>query len=139
MVRRTMHILLFLTVFLLAGMSGANASVSHDHYEGVSNSPFEAKSNNHSLHCKLNKHHRADQPCPHTRSQDDKREAHLAVDCGGNSNATVPMAPNSSKSHVLFSALSPQPVLTGAENIFISSVSLQHIFPDPIDPPPRFI
>lgn len=137
MVRRTLHILLFLTVFLLAGMSGANASVSHDHHEGVSNSPFEGKSNNHSLHCQLNKHHRPDQPCPHIRSQDGKEEARLAVDCDGNHNGTVPTVPNPSKSHVLFSAISPQPVLTGAENIFISSESFQHFFPNPIVPPPR--
>ena len=134
-VKKPIHILFFLAVIFLAGVSGANASISHDHHEGVS--PFQGKLKSHSQYCQLNKHHPVGQTCPHARAKGDLMEVRLAVDCAGNPNATVPAVPVPSKNHVLFSAESLLPVLISAENIFIFSEIFQHFFPDPIDHPPR--
>ncbi len=136
--KKPIYILIFLAVIFLIGVSGANASISHEHHEGVSNSPFDGKLKNHSLFCQLNKHHPVGQACPHTRAKGDLMEVRLAVDCAGNPNATAPAVPAPGKSHLLFSAFKPLPVLESAENIFISSEILQNFFPDPIDHPPRF-
>jgi hypothetical protein len=134
-VKKPIHILFFLTVIFLAGISGAEASTFHDHQEGVSNSPFEGKLKSHSQHCELNKHF--GQTCPHTRTPGDTKEVRLAVDCGGNPNATVPTVPGSNNNQLLFSADFSSPVVTSAENIFISSDFFQRFFSDPIDHPPR--
>lgn len=137
MVRRSINILLFFTVFFLAGISWVNASVSHDHHEEISDSPFHGKSKNHSLHCLLNKHHPLGQVCPHTHARGGNEEVRMAADCGGNPNGTVPAPPGSSKSNFLYSANSLLPVLRSAENIFVSSDFYQYIFSDLIDHPPR--
>jgi hypothetical protein len=134
-VKKPIHILLFLTVIFLAGISGAEASNSHHHHEGVSNSPFQGKLKSHSLHCELNKHF--GQTCPHTRTLGDTKEVRLAVDCGGNPNGTAPTVPGSSNHQLLFSADFPSPVVKNAENIFISSYFFQSFFSDPIEHHPR--
>jgi hypothetical protein len=136
-VNKPIHILFFLVVIFLAGVSGAYASISHEHHEGVSNSPFQGKLKSHSLYCQLNKHHPVGQTCPHTHAKGNTIEFRLAVDCAGNPNATVPAVSVPGKSHLLFSAFKLLPVLKNAENIFISSEIFQHFFPDPIDHPPK--
>jgi len=122
-------------MIFMVGVLGAEASTSHHHHEGVSNSPFEGKLKSHSQHCELNKHF--GQTCPHIRAQGDTLEVRLAVDCGGNPNGAVPTVPGSNNNQLLFSAEFSSPVLKNAENIFISADFFQHFFPDPIDHPPR--
>jgi hypothetical protein len=122
-------------MIFMVGLSGAEASTSHHHHEGVSNSPFQGKLKSHSQHCELNKHF--GQTCPHNRTLGDTNEVRLAVDCGGNPNGTVPAVPGSSKHQMLFLVDLPSSVVTSAENIFISSDFFQHFFSDPIDHPPK--
>jgi hypothetical protein len=133
-VKKLTHILLFLAVFFLAGVSGADASISHHHHEKFSNSPFQGKLKSHALHCQLKKHF--GQTCPNTRTQGNTMQVHLAVDCGGNPNATVPTVPGSSN-QLLFSRDFQISVIKSAEQIFISVELFHQFFPDPIEHPPR--
>ncbi len=135
--KKSANIILLFIVFFLAGVTGANASVSHDHHEEISDSPFQGKSNDGSLHCLLNKHFHVSTVCPHIRAKDDSREARIAADCGGSPQGTIPASSTSSKSPFLFSVNSPLPVFRSAENIFVSSNFFQQFFPGQIDPPPR--
>ena len=133
--KRLIHILLFLALVFLAGVAGANASTSHDHHEGISNSPFQGKSNSHSLHCQLNKHF--SQTCPHTRAQVDTAGFRLAVDCGGNPNAAVPAVPGSSNNPLLASTDFHVPGFNSLESIFNSSDIFLQFFPSPVEHPPK--
>jgi len=140
MMRSSIHIILFLTVFFLAGVSGVHASVSHDHHEKLSPSPFNVKnvkSENQSLHCPLNKHRHGNRACPHFHVRDHKKETRIAVDCGGNPDGAVPAPPSLSKSHFLFLVDFILPTLRDAENIFVSSYVFQHVPSDRIEHPPR--
>lgn len=137
MVKKLIYILLLLSAFLLAGVCTANASVSHDHHEVVSDSPFQKKSDKHSLHCLLNKHHPKGHICPQNSNHSGKGESRLAADCGGSPNGSVPPVPNPNKSHFLFSAYAPLPANINAENIFVSSNIFQPLFLESIDAPPR--
>ena len=137
MVRKFTHIFLLFCVFFLAGVCGANASVSHDHHDEISDSPFQKGSKGLSPHCLLNRHHHPGQDCPHTRNPSGDRQARLAVDCGGNPDGTVPPVSNPGQSHFLFSAPSFQPVFKSAETVLISSVFFQDFFSDPIEHPPQ--
>jgi hypothetical protein len=139
-VRKFIKILLALFVFLLFGVAGANASVSHDHHEKISASPFNdknGKSENITPHCPLNIHRHAGKVCPHSHVRDNKVETRIAVDCGGASKGAVPASMSLSKSHFLFSAHSVLPPHKSAETIFISSSTFQPFFSDRIDHPPR--
>ncbi len=134
-VKKPTRIFIFLALILMAWVSGADASTSHHHHEGVSSSPFQGELKSHSQHCQLNKHY--SKTCPHTRTQSNSLEMRLAADCGGNPNTAVPTVSNPGSSHLLFSANFFSPVLKGDEIIFISSDLFQHFFPDPMDHPPR--
>lgn len=135
--KKSVNIILLFVVFFLAGVSGAIASVSHDHHEEIADSPFQGKSNEGSLHCRLNKHFHVSTVCPHIRAKDSSREARLASDCGGSPNGTLPASSVSSKSIFLFSVNSPLPVFRSTENIVVSSIVSHKFFPELIDPPPR--
>jgi hypothetical protein len=134
-VNKLIHILLFLAVILLAWVSGASASTSHDHREGISNSPFQGKSDSQALHCQLKKH--SGQTCPHTRAQSDTTDFHLAVDCGGNPNAAVPAVPGSSSNQLLASADTHVPDFNSLESIFNSSDIFLQLFSNPVEHPPK--
>ena len=131
------NILLFLTIFLLVGISGANASISHSHHEGISGSPFQAGSTSHSLNCKLNGHHPVNKICPHAPLGASKNQVRIAVDCGGNPDGSIPAPQSSGNSHFLFSLNSFFSIMDSAQNMFVSSGFFQNFFPDPIDHPPR--
>jgi hypothetical protein len=137
MVRKSIKILLALIVFLLFGVSGANASVSHDHHEEISVSPFSGNAENVAPHCPLNKRHLNGQVCPHRDARDNKKEVRIAADCGGNPNAAVPVPLSFSKNNILFSVNFILPVLKRAENIFVSPIIFQHFHSDRIDHPPQ--
>lgn len=126
-----------LIVFLLLGVSGVNASVSHDHHEEIFDSPFNAESKNQSLHCPLEKRHLNGQVCPHRNARDNKKEVRIAADCGGSPNGAVPATLNFSKNNVLIAEDFIVPALKRAENIFVSSFVFQHFHSDRIDHPPR--
>jgi len=128
---------LALILFLLLGVSGVNASVSHDHHEEIFDSPFNAESKNQSLHCPLEKRHLNGQVCPHRNARDNKKEVRIAADCGGSPNAAVPATLNFSKNNVLIAVDFIIPDFKNTENIFVSSNFFQPLFSDRIDHPPR--
>jgi hypothetical protein len=134
-VKKLIHIILFFAVIFLAGVSGATASTFHDHYEGISNSPFQGKSNSHSLHCQLNKHF--GQTCPHARAQGDTMDFRLAVDCDGNPNVAVPAVPGSGNNQFLFFSNFHAPSLNSPESIFISADIFLQFYSNPVEHPPK--
>jgi hypothetical protein len=137
MVRQSFYIFLLFAGFFLTGISGVNASVSHDHHEEISGSPFNAKSSDPSLHCPLKKHNPNGHICPQSHARGYNKEARIMVDCGGNPNGAVPASLNFSKSPFLFSVNSFLPGLKKAEIIFVFPNFFQQIHSDLIDHPPQ--
>ncbi|GJL80204.1 MAG: hypothetical protein NPINA01_31930 [Nitrospinaceae bacterium] len=135
-VKRSINILLLAVAFFLVGISGVNASVSHDHHEEIGNSPFEVKSKDLAPHCPLDKHSHNSSICPHAHAQGGKKEVRIAADCGGNPSGAVPAPVSFSKNHYLFSVNSFLPDFKYAENIFVSYHFFQPLFFDRIDHPP---
>lgn len=137
MLRKPIKILLALIVFLLFGVSGANASVSHDHHEEISISPFSGKAEKVAPHCPLNKHSHGNQVCPHNNDRDKKKKVRIAADCGGSPAGAVPAPLSFSKNSILFSVNFVLPALKRAENIFVASFVFQHFHSYRIDHPPK--
>jgi hypothetical protein len=140
MVRKSFYIFLLFAGFFLTGISGVNASVSHDHHEEISGSPFNAnnaKSSDPSLHCPLKKHNPNGHICPQSHARGYNKEARIMVDCGGNPNGAIPASLSFSKSHILFSVNSLLPDFKDTENIFVSSKFFQQLISDQIDHPPQ--